>query len=293
MNRPHRHALLGDLVVPGLARALMWLWTVFNLAVVAWVVVSSVKDAQDIFDHPFALPASPQWENYLSAWNASGFGTAALTSLVVVTLSALLIVCLSAPAAYALSRVRRRSAAPLTAYFALGVGIPYQAVLVPLFLVGSGLDTLMTDWVTGWWDARITLALVYVVLSLPFSVYLLTGYFRTLPAELEEAAALDGCGPLRTFLQIMVPLARGGLTTALLLNVVGLWNETLLVLVLVDDPEQRTLPAALINLYNTMQYTSDWGGLFAGVAILVLPMVALYLWVGRRIVDGMTQGIGK
>jgi ABC-type glycerol-3-phosphate transport system permease component len=164
---------------------------------------------------------------------------------------------------------------------------------VPFFLMSDRLSTFMTNWVTGWWDDRITLVLIYLVLSLPFTVFLMTIYFRSLPTELEESAAIDGAGPARIFLTIMIPLARSGLVTALVLNIIALWNETLFVLVIVGDPQKRTLPAALLGLYNTMQYTSNWGGLFAGIVILVFPMILLYLWVGRRIVQGMTQGALK
>ncbi|MFT4210698.1 MAG: carbohydrate ABC transporter permease [Microbacterium sp.] len=182
---------------------------------------------------------------------------------------------------------------PIRTFFALGMGIPFQMILVPLFLASHSISVFMIDWVTGVWDDRISLVLFYVVLSLPFSVFVLTGFFRTLPSELEEAAALDGASPFRTFRTIMFPLARPGVITVFVLNLVSLWNETVLVLVLVPDPDERTLPAALLNLYNAMQFTSNWGGLFAGIVIVVMPMIILYLWVGRRIIDGMTQGVGR
>lgn len=282
-----------DRLLGGTIKTLIIAWVAINLAVIVWVVLTSLKTTKEIFDTPFGLPIEPQWQNFVAAWNVSGFSGAAINSLLIVVASSVLIVLVSAPAAYALARTPVASAVPLTTFFALGMGIPFQAILVPLFLMSNGLSDLMVDWVTGIWDDRITLVLVYVVLSLPFSVFVLTGYFRTLPVELEEAAALDGASGLRTFVTIMFPLARPGIITVFVLNIVSLWNETLLVLVLVPDPEQRTLPAALLNFYNAMQYTSNWGGLFAGIVIVILPMIILYLWVGRRVIDGMTQGIGK
>ena len=223
----------------------------------------------------------------------SGFGDAAFSSVVVVAAAAFLMMAIATPASYVLARVDRRSASRIITYFAVGMGIPAQALVVPFFLMSDDLSTFMTDWVTGWWDDRISLVLIYIIMSLPFTVYLLTMYFRSLPTEIEEAAAVDGAGPTRTFLAIMLPLARHGLVTALVLNIVALWNETLFVLIVVGDPRQRTLPATLLELYNTMQYTSNWGGLFAGIVILVMPMILLYLWAGRRIVQAMTQGAIK
>lgn len=282
-----------DTLLCGAVRTGLWLWVSMLVILTAWVVVSSLKTTREIFADPFGLPKSPQWRNYSLAWSVSGFGKAALSSVLVVAAAALLTMVLAAPASYVLARVDRRSASRVITYFAVGMGIPAQALVVPFFLMSNDLSTFMTEWVTGWWDDRISLVLIYIVLSLPFTVYLLTLYFRSLPTEIEEAAAVDGAGPARTFVAIMLPLARHGLVTALVLNIVTLWNETLFVLIVVGDPGQRTLPATLLELYNTMQYTSDWGGLFAGIVILVMPMILLYLWAGRRIVQAMTQGALK
>jgi len=277
----------------GAVRAMLWLWVAMLVILTVWVVITSLKTNREVFTDPFGLPKSPQWRNYSVAWSVSGFGQAAFSSVAVVAAAAGLTMVLATPASYVLARVDRRSASRVTTYFAVGMGIPAQALVVPFFLMANDLSTFMTEWVTGWWDDRISLVLIYVILSLPFTVYLLTIYFRSLPTEIEEAAAVDGAGPTRTFLAVMVPLARHGLTTALVLNIVALWNETLFVLIVVGDPGQRTLPATLLELYNTMQYTSNWGGLFAGIVILVMPMILLYLWAGRRIVQAMTQGALK
>lgn len=282
-----------DALLCGAVRAVLWIWVSMMVILTLWVVVSSLKTTREVFSNPFGLPKSPQWRNYSLAWSVSGFGQAALSSVTVVAAAALLTMALATPAAYVLARTDRRSASRVVTYFAIGMGIPAQALVVPFFLMANDLSTFMTDWVTGWWDDRISLVLIYIVMSLPFTVYLLTMYFRSLPTEIEEAAAVDGAGPTRTFVEIMLPMARHGLVTALVLNIVALWNETLFVLIIVGDPQQRTLPATLLELYNTMQYTSNWGGLFAGIVILVMPMIVLYLWAGRRIVQAMTQGALK
>lgn len=282
-----------DTLLCAAVRAVLWLWVAMMVVLTVWVVLSSLKTNGEVFEDPFGLPKSPQWRNYSLAWSVSGFGQAAFSSVTVVAAAALLTMVLATPAAYVLARVDRRSASRVITYFAIGMGIPVQALVVPFFLMANDLSTFMTDWVTGWWDDRISLVLIYIVMSLPFTVYLLTMYFRSLPTEIEEAAAVDGAGPTRTFVEIMLPLARHGLVTALVLNIVALWNETLFVLIVVGDPQQRTLPATLLELYNTMQYTSNWGGLFAGIVILVMPMILLYLWAGRRIVQAMTQGALK
>ncbi|MFI1189807.1 carbohydrate ABC transporter permease [Streptomyces californicus] len=284
---------IGDVLVPRATAVALWAWVAFNLALVAWVGLQSLKTSGDVWLSPFSLPSSLEWQNYSSAWQAAQFSRAALNSVLLTAVGAFLIVGFAAPAAYVLARSSRRIAAPLTSYFAMGMSIPLQTLIIPVVVVKLSLNTFMVDWVTGWWDDRITLLVFEVALSLPFAVFVLTGYLRSLPHEVEEAAELDGAGPLRSFVQVIVPLARPGIVTVLVLNVIGLWNSTLLVMVIAPGEDERTLPVALLHLYGTMQYSSNWGGMFAGIAILVFPMIVLYLWCGRRIIEGMTAGIGK
>ncbi|MGW3365069.1 carbohydrate ABC transporter permease [Streptosporangium canum] len=276
-----------------LIKTLIWGWVLFNVGMVAWVLLNSVKNSREIFDSPLGLPATWMWENFATAWSDSGLGAAAINSVVLTLVSVVFIMALSIPAAYAVARLGGRSSGPVATFFAVGMSIPFQAFAVPMVLIGVGLSRFMIDWITGVWDTRITVTLFYVVLSLPFSIFVLIGYFRSLPGDLEEAAGLDGASPFRTFWQIMVPLAKPGITTVAVLNGLSLWNETVIVLMLVPEQSAQTLNVALLNFYSNMQYTSNWGGLFAGVVIVVLPMIVTYLWFGRRIVNGMTQGIGK
>ncbi len=137
-------------------------------------------------------------------------------------------------------------------------------------------------------------ALVYIGVSMPFTVFLLTAFFRSLPLEMEEAAALDGTTAFGTFWRITLPLAKGGILTAFVLQVISHWNETLLALTLLQSTEKYTLPVALISFIQQQTYSgADWGGLFAGLCIVVLPMLAIYLWLGRRLTEGLTLGMGK
>lgn len=267
-------------------------WAVFNLALLVWVVLGSFRAGSSVFTKPFALPQSWSFVNYVNAWVTSELGIGFFNSVLLVSLASGVAVGLAALAAYPLSRTATRSASPVTTLFAMGLGIPLQIIIVPLFVFMNHISNAAYQ-TLGWWDSRISLFILYVATSLPFAVFLLTGFFRSLPVELEEAAALDGAGPLRIFGQIIWPLARPGITTALLLTGLGLWNETLLALVFITDDQQGTLPRALLGLYSTMQYTSNWGGLFAGIVIVVVPTIVLYLVLGRRIVEGMTLGAGK
>lgn len=267
-------------------------WCVFNIGLLVWVALNSFRGGSRIFSRPLELPNSFDLRNYISAWDVSNLGRGFVNSLALVVICTFITVVLAAMAAYVLARTRVPTAGPLTAFFAVGLGIPVQVVIVPLWVAMNAISSVMWQ-VMGWWDERISLGMLYVATSLPFAVFLLTGFFRSLPTELEEAAALDGASAWTIFSRIMAPLARPGLVTAALLTALGLWNETLLALVFVTDNNSYTLPQALLGLYGTMQYTSDWGGLFAGIIIVVIPTILLYVLLGRRLVEGMTLGAGK
>lgn len=285
--------VLEDLVIPNTVRVLLWLWVAFNLAMAIWVGVQSLKTDRDVLAAPFGLPSSPQWENFATAWTVSGFGGAALNSVLIVGISGVITIALAAPAAYVLARSRRPGVRALTTYVALCLALPIQAIIVPLFVAKTLVSRFAIEIAFGWWDDRITLVIVYIGTSLAFSVFLLTAAFAGLPESLTEAAELDGASPARAFWSVVVPVAWPAIKSALVLNLLNMWNETLLVLVLLDDPAKQTLPAALLRLYGTMQYNADWGGLFAGLVILIYPMIILYLWAGGRIMEGMTSGALK
>ncbi len=267
-----------------LGMAAVWLWVLFNLAIFVWMLLSSLKSDGEVFADPWGLPNVWRFDNYVRAWEGSDLGTATLNSVFLVAAASVFTVAIGALAAYPLSRLQSRSSNVTLMYFVLGMGVPLQSIVVPAYIAMAGLN--MTNTLGG-------LFLLYVGFSLPFTVFLLTGFFRTLPTRLEEAAALDGCSAFRTFRSVMLPLARPGIVTALLLNVVSLWNETLLALIFIIDDGRQTLALAILGFYGTMLYNSAWGALFAGVCIVVLPMLLLYLWLGKNIMDGMTLGATK
>jgi multiple sugar transport system permease protein/N-acetylglucosamine transport system permease protein len=264
---------------------LLWLFVAANVAGLVWVILQSFRDTRSILSVPFGLPESWSLENFLTAWNVSDFATATINSVVVAVVSSVLTVVLAAPAAYYLSRHESRLSRNLTLFFILGLGVPAQVIVIPLFVMLNAVRLT---------DSLIGLNLVYIGISMPFTVFLLTGFFRSLPAELEEAAALDGASPVATFVRVMLPVARGGILTAFVLQLISHWNETLIALTLIQSTEKYTLPLALISFVQQQTYSgADWGGLFAGLCIIILPMLIIYLWLGRKLSEGLTLGMGK
>lgn len=264
----------------------MLFWIILNICLLLWVFVASIRDSADIFSQNtvFQIPVHPHWENYAHAWLNSSVGRAMLNTTIVVSVSSALVVVISAPAAYALSRFPNRSAGFLSSLFAIGMGIPIPAIVLPLYIAYSKIGLV---------NSLFGLTLLYIATELPFTVFLLSGFFRSLPFELEEAAAVDGASLLTTLRKIMIPLAGPGIITAFVLNVVLLWNETALVLYFIQEPSRFTLGRSLLNLGTIATYTSDWGALFAGTFVIVMPVVILYFVLSRRITEGLTLGANK
>lgn len=204
-----------------------------------------------------------------------------LNSIFVVFVSVAIILIISAPIAYVLTRIKFFGSEFLSQFFTAGMGIPYQVLLIPLF-------GMISAW--HWADSLPGLILVYVSLSIPFTVYLLTGFFASLPVELEEAAALDGASPFQTFTTVMLPLASPGLLTVAIFNFMGLWNEYMLAMIFITSGEKRTLSLGLYALQGSMQYTGDWVGLFAGIVMVMLPTAVLFIFLSEKMISGITLG---
>lgn len=268
-----------------LPRSIIWLLVTINIALLAFMILASFKTGAEIFDRPWALPRDWNLDNWSEAWIQSGFGRAAGNTVAVVAAASLSTIAVAAPAAYVLARSETRKANWLTLGFVLGIGIPSQVLVIPVFIMLAKVGLV---------NSLPGLYLVYTALALPLAVFLLTGFFRTLPGELEEAATLDGAGPFRTFFQVMLPLARSGIVTALTLSILFMWNETLMALVLLQETANYTLSVALLSFLATVQYGSgSYGALLAGACIVVLPTLVVFIWLGRRLIEGISLGSGK
>jgi N-acetylglucosamine transport system permease protein len=257
-------------------------WSAFSLFFVVWVVLASLKSTRNLFGNPWSVPLNPAFGNYVKTWFVSRFGEYFLNSLLVVSLSVLALLIVSAPAAYVLSRGKFRGRDAISNFIVFGMGVPIPLLFVPLVVIVSGLH--LVDTLTG-------LGVIYVSLSVPFTVYVLQGFFSSLPSELESAAVIDGCSDWQIFWHVMLPLARPGLATVAILNFVGLWNEYQLSLVLINSPEKRTLSLGIYSLITSMKYTGgDWPGLFAGVTIVMIPTIILFVFLSERMISGITMG---
>ena len=260
------------------------LWSLFTVFVITWVGLSSLKSNLQVFKEPWSLPTELHFENFTKAWSVMRFSNYFVNSTLVVLISVVLILVVSAPASYVLSRVKFRGRTIISMIYTAGMGIPYPLLFIPLFVIMASIKLI---------DNLVGLTIVYISLSIPFTVYILTGFFSSLPTELEEAAIIDGCRDYQVFTKIMLPLASPGLITAAIFNFIGLWNEYQLALVFINSDKNRTISLGLYSLSNSMQYTGDWVGLFAGIVIIMVPTIVLYVFLSEKMIAGITMGASK
>lgn len=249
-----------------------------------WLLSTSLKDSWSIFQNPWAFPVKINWQNYPNAWTKGELGFKFLNSVIVDVISLALILAVSAMAAYVLARFTFPGSRLFYYLFLGGMALPVFLGIIPLFSMMSRMHLL---------NSRSGLVIAYVSYSLSFTIFVLTGFFKTLPTQLAEAAAIDGSSPFGTFWRIMLPLAKPGLVTAGIFVFIGLWNEYPLALVLIAKNELHTLPLGIANLTMTQKYQADWGALFASLAIGILPTVILYTVFQRQIQAGLTAGAVK
>lgn len=251
---------------------------------IVWVLLNSLRTSGSITVSPWGIPTNPQWANYSSAWKTAGIAQNFLNSLIVTFATLVILIPIGAMAAYVFARFPFRGSNLLFGTFLGGMMFPQFLTIVPLFFLLQSLNLL---------DTLQGLTVVYVAFSLPFTVFVLTGFFQTLPKELDEAAMMDGCGPAKAFWRIMLPLAKPGLIVVGIFNAIGLWNEYSLALVLISSDQNMTLPLGISHLVMTEHYQSDWGALFAGLTIVMVPVIAVY-WVFRdKIHEVMLAGALK
>jgi ABC-type glycerol-3-phosphate transport system permease component len=261
-------------------------WVVFPMV---WVAYSSLKPDRAIFHDTFALPQldALQVDNYVRAWKGAQFGDYFLNSVLVTASSVVLIVSLGAMAAYALTRYYHPAAKAAFWLFLSGLMIPAQLAVVPLFFELRAAGLLNT---------RTGLVLVYTANGLPFAIFILAGFFRTLPRALYEAAIIDGCSEFGAFWRVMLPLARPGLVTVAIFQFIGVWKEYFFAFMLVGGDHTgnaRTLPLGLANLSITSQFRTDYGMLFAGLMLVTIPILVTYVLLQRHIVKGVAAGALK
>jgi len=263
---------------------LLLTWMVIVVFPLLWLLYSSLKTDQEIFFSPWSLPASVQWGNFARAWTKAHIGRYFGNSLVVVAPSLIFTLLFSAMAAYVLTRFPFPGNRAVLYFFISGMMFPVFLGLVPLFFLLQRLRMLNTFG---------GLVLVYIGYSLPFTVFFLTGFFRTLPSELHESAIIDGANQYQVFFGIMLPLAQPGLVTVGIFNFLGMWNQFILPLVLMSDSQRYLLTQGLNYMFHQQYYLNDWSALFAALVLVMVPTLIVYAIFQGQIQKGLTVGALK
>ncbi len=263
------------------------------LVPVAWVFMSSIKQNSEFYGNPWTLPAGFYFQNFVDAWNKARMGEFMMNSVITTALALCILLVVALPAAYCLSRFHFRGRKLMNTCFMAGLFINVNYIVVPIFLMLVDGDRFLKSFFgSGFLLNNIfVLALVYASTALPFTIYLLSGYFSTLPHDFEEAAYIDGAGYGRTMVRIIFPMAKPSIITVILFNFLSFWNEYIIAMTLLSNPKGgKTLPVGLMNLTQAQQAKAEFGMLYAGLVLVMLPTLILYICVQKKLTQGMTLG---
>src|SRR5215211_8574837 len=273
-----------NLTVNAVSQILLVFWTIAVIFPFVWMVITAFKSDPEILSSPWSLPANLQWGNFTRAWTQAHIGTFFINTLIVLAGSLTGTLLVSSMAAYVLARFTFPGRQVLFYGFMAGLMFPVFLALVPLYFLVSDLH--MTGTFRG-------LILVYIAYSLPFTIFFLTGFFKTLPSEVGEAAIVDGTSQYRVFFDVMLPMAKPGLIAMGIFNFLGQWNQFLLPLVLMPNENHYLVSQGLAFLAIQQGYHNDYSALFAAVTITMIPTLVVYVLFQHRLESGLTAGALK
>ncbi|BDF71525.1 ABC transporter permease [Oscillospiraceae bacterium] len=291
--KEHKKGMSADILYKIFIYVVLATLAILIIVPVAWVFLASIKDNSQFYGNPWVLPNGFHWENFVNAWNSANMGSYMLNSAIVTALALCILLVIALPCAYGLSRFHFKGRGLLNTCFMAGLFINVNYIVVPIFLMLKDGDAWLKNiGMNGFFlNNLFVLALVYASTALPFTVYLLSGYFATLPHDFEEAAYIDGAGYGRTMVSIIFPMAKPSIITIILFNFLSFWNEYIISMTLMSSSKgPKTLPVGLLNLMQTSQSKTDFGQLYAGLVLVMLPTLILYICVQKKLTQGMTVG---
>lgn len=269
-----------------LSQIILWtflfLLLIFMTIPIFWAILGSFKTTFEIVNHPFSLPSSWSFDNLIEAWQVGNFQTYFLNSAFITTLGMIIVFLVACPAGYAFAHMRFHGNNLLFYLILLGLALPVQAIIIPVFFQLRQMGLINTLW---------GVILVSVALALPFSIFLMRNTFRDIPKELKESAFMDGASEWRTYMQVMLPLAKPGVVALMVFTFMNIWNDLLLPLVLLVTNDKFTIPLGLMSFQG--ETGTEYGLIFGGTIISMIPSIIVYLIFQRHFIEGMAAGSNK
>ena len=268
------------------------LWVIFTFVLLGWVFAASFSTTQDIFAGNAVssffknFPGGLHIENYVKAWTTSNVSEFFMNSLEYSIISCVALIFICAPAAYVLARFTFIGNKLIQTSFVSAMGLPVIMIILPLFGLISA-SGMLNDIISN----KIILVLLYIGINVPYTTIFLLTFFANISRTYEEAAAIDGCPPMKTFWKIIFPMAQSGLVTVSIFNFINILNEYFISLLIASRNETKPVAVGLYGMINSMKYTGDWAGMFAAVVIVFLPTFILYIFLSEKIIGGVTGGI--
>lgn len=257
-------------------------WVVFTFVLLGWIFAASLSTSREIYTGEVLKFASGlHFENYATAWNSQNVSVFFLNSVLYASLSLIGIQLICAPAAYVLARFVFKGNKLLKNCFIVAMSIPSIMVILPLYSAAVQMHLTGT---------RSLLIILYICLNVPFTTTFLLNFFSSLSHTYEEAAAIDGCTPIRTFWKIMMPLAQPGLVTVGIFNFLAVWNEYFMAMIFASSDSLKNVGMGLFSMVQAMKSNGNMGGLFAAVVIVFMPTFIIYLFLSEKIIAGITAG---
>lgn len=255
---------------------------------IIWVFMASLKSQMELVSgNPFALPKELLWGNFVAAFQKARMGDYLLNTVIVTALALVILLIVALPASYALARFNFVGKKFMNALFMAGLFVNVNYIVLPIYLmlfkadISLGFDFFLNN--------KFWLAVVYAATALPFTIYLLTGFFKTLPHAYEEAALIDGCGYFKTMTKIMIPMARPSIITVILFQFLAFWNEYVIAFTFMDK-ENATLAVGVKYLMADAKSQANFGVMYAGLVIVMIPTLILYICVQKKLTQGMSLG---
>lgn len=265
-----------------LLHLLLAVYSIIVLYPIGIMLLSAVKTRREIFTNPYGWPEELMLENFQRAWHLANFGSFFQNSFLVSTLTVLILLFISSMAAYVLARFQFRGNYAIYMLFIGGLMLPIRLAVVPLFTMMRDFQLL---------DTRLALLMVYIAAGIPFSIFLLVNFFKTVPKEIEEAAIIDGCTPFSIYCRVMLPLIRPALATVGIFNFINTWNDFFFPLIFLRTESKYTIPLGIMQFFG--EFTNQWDMLFASLSIAIVPVIVVFLFASRQFIKGLTAGAVK